>query len=160
MEMIQKTPTEMIKDTLLQQNEQGQVLLQIVERMEEQEKRVDNKINDVEELVEAVNKRVHLDEGEASDIQSLVAKKAWYFAIAYFGDDERSENMFMSKVGQFRGNIYRRLKKAFNVNKYTNIKHTDFENAYNFIESIRYEDFSKTEIRPTQKQLELMELEK
>lgn len=52
------------------------------------------------------------------------------------------------------------LKKAFNVTKYTKIKHTDFQSAYDFLAGISYQDFTPKELRATQKQLELMELER
>lgn len=153
---ITKTPTEIMKETLLQTTEQGRILFQVIERLEQQEKLTNQKLDKVTELVETVDKKVHLDDGEATEIQAIVSKKAWEFAEEYFEGQTPSQNMFMSKVGQFRGNLYRRLKKAFNVHKYTSIKHTDFDIAYDFIERIELSDFTKRELRMTPKQVELM----
>ena len=55
--------------------------------------------------------------------------------------------------------MYSRLKKAFNVTKYTNIKHVDAEKAIKFLENLSYDDFTKFEIRETPKQKELIALE-
>lgn len=153
---ITKTPTEIMKETLLQTTEQGRILFQVIERLEQQEKITNQKLAKVTELVETVDKKVHLDDGEATEIQAIVAKKAWEFAQEYFEGQAPSQNMFMSKVGQFRGNLYRRLKKAFNVHKYTSIKHTDFDSAYDFIDRIELSDFTHKEVRMTPKQVELM----
>lgn len=152
----EKTPTKIMKETLLQTTEQGKILFQVVERMEQQEKRVDQKVTEVKELVAAVDKKVHLDDGEAMEIQAIVSKKAWEFAKEYFEGQAPSQNMYMSKVGQFRGNLYRRLKKEFNVHKYTSIKHTDFDIAYDFIDRIELADFMQREVRTTPKQYEIM----
>lgn len=56
--------------------------------------------------------------------------------------------------------MYSRLKKAFNVTKYTNIKHVDAEKAVKFLEDFSYDDFTPFEIRETPKQKEIIALEK
>lgn len=161
-ELTQETPLTILKETLTKQNDQGQALLLIVERMEKQEERVDKKISTVENLVEEVSKRVHLEEEEATQIKKLVNRKAWKFAKRYFNEKqmEPSSNLFLSKTGQFRGNLYRRLKTEFNVTKYTSIKHVDFNAALTFIEGVVYESMTAKELRMTPKQLELLALEK
>ena len=51
---------DVLKQSLVTQNEQGRALIAVIERMEEQERRVDGKINEVENLVEAVSKQITL----------------------------------------------------------------------------------------------------
>lgn len=160
-ELTQETPLTILKETLTKQNNQGQALLLIVERMEKQEERVDRKISTVEGLVEEVKNHVHLSDGEANEIKTLVNRKAWEFSNRYFDAQKQtpSHNLFLSKVGQMRRNLYRRLKSHFNVTKYTSIRHVDYEKAMNYLSETMYEYMTPNELRNTPKQLEIMKLE-
>lgn len=111
--------------------------------------------------LEEVNKKVHIDDGEATKIKSIVFIKAGVFADMYFNEQKShpSDNLFASKKGQFIKLIYSHLKKAFNVTKYTNIKHIEAEKAIQFLRVLSYDDFTKFEIRETPKQKELITLE-
>lgn len=134
----------------------------IKEEMDRNVRKTNQKLTDIELLVEEVNKKVHIDDGEASKIKSIVFRKAGVFADFYFEEQKThpSDNLFASKKGQFIRLMYSRLKKAFNVTKYTNIKHVDAEKAIKFLEILSYDDFTKFEIRETPKQKELIALEK
>ena len=133
----------------------------IKEEMDRNVRKTNQKLTDIELLVEEVNKKVHIDDGEASQIKSIVFRKAGVFADFYFEEQKThpSDNLFASKKGQFVRLMYSRLKKAFNVTKYTNIKHVDAEKAIKFLENLSYDDFTKFEIRETPKQKELIALE-
>lgn len=134
----------------------------IKEEMDRNVKKTNQKLTDIELLVEEVNKKVHIDDGEATEIKSIVFRKAGVFADFYFEEQKThpSDNLFASKKGQFIRLMYSHLKKVFNVTKYTNIKHVDAENAVKFLENLSYDDFTKFEIRETPKQKELIALEK
>ena len=134
----------------------------IKEEMDRNVKKTNQKLTDIELLVEEVNKKVHIDDGEASKIKSVVFSKAGAFADTYFEDQKShpSDNLFASKKGQFIRIMYARLKKAFNVTKYTNIKHVDANKAVQFLRDLSYDDFTPFEIRETPKQKELIALEK
>ena len=134
----------------------------IKEEMDRNVRKTNQKLADIEMLVEEVNKKVHIDDGEASKIKSIVFRKAGLFADFYFEEQKThpSDNLFASKKGQFVRLMYSHLKKAFNVTKYTNIKHVDAEKAIKFLENLSYDDFTKFEIRETPKQKELIALEK
>lgn len=134
----------------------------IKEEMDRNVRKTNQKLADIEMLVEEVNKKVHIDDGEASKIKSIVFRKAGVFADLYFEEQKThpSDNLFASKKGQFVRLMYSRLKKAFNVTKYTNIKHVDAEKAIKFLENLSYNDFTEFEIRETPKQKELIALEK
>ena len=71
-----------------------------------------------------------------------------------------SANLFASKKGQFIRIQHSRLKHYFNVTKYTHIKHTEAEQAFNYLKSLSLDMFSPFETRMTPKQLEIIELEK
>lgn len=133
----------------------------IKEEMDRNVKKTNQKLTDIELLVEEVNKKVHIDDGEATEIKSIVFSKAGVFADMYFNEQEThpSDNLFASKKGQFIRLMYSRLKKAFNVTKYTNIKHVEAEKAVQFLRDLSYDDFTPFEIRETPKQKELIALE-
>lgn len=150
---------------LVSQSTVNQQLLEevigIKEEMDKTSKKINHKFNDMEKLIEEVNKKVHIDDGEATKIKSIVFRKAGVFADFYFEEQKThpSDNLFASKKGQFIRLMYSRLRKAFNVTKYTNIKHVDAEKAVKFLENLSYDDFTKFEIRELPKQKELIALE-
>ncbi len=151
---------------LVAQSSVNQQLLEevigIKEEMDRNVKKTNQKLTDIELLVEEVNKKVHIDDGEATEIKSIVFRKAGVFADFYFEEQKThpSDNLFSLKKGQFMRLMYSHLKKAFNVTKYTNIKHVDAEKAVKFLENLSYDDFTKFEIRELPKQKELIALEK
>lgn len=150
---------------LVVQSDVNQQLLKevigIKEEMDITARKTNHKFNELENLIEEVNKKVHIDDGEATEIKSIVFRKAGVFADFYFEEQKThpSDNLFASKKGQFIRLMYSRLKKTFNVTKYTNIKHVDAKNAVKFLENLSYDDFTKFEIRETPKQKELIALE-
>lgn len=150
---------------LVAQSDVNQQLLNevigIKEEMDRNVKKTDQKLADIELLVEEVNKKVHIDDGEASKIKSIVFSKAGVFADMYFEEQKShpSDNLFASKKGQFIRLMYSHLKKTFNVTKYTNIKHVDAQKAIQFLRDLSYDDFTPFEIRETPKQKELIALE-
>lgn len=150
---------------LVVQSDVNQQLLKevigIKEEMDITARKTNHKFNELENLIEEVNKKVHIDDGEATKIKSLVFSKAGVFADMYFNEQEShpSDNLFASKKGQFIKLMYSHLKKAFNVTKYTNIKHVEAKKAIQFLIDLSYDDFTPFEIRETPKQKELIALE-
>ena len=170
----------MDNNTLLQtirtQGEQAQLMVEqnkALEQMIEEMTNLKNEMNitasktntrlsEVEILIEEVNKKVHIDDVEASEIKSIISKQANEFANEYFKSKNEipSANLFASKKGQFIRIQHSRLKHYFNVTKYTHIKHTEAEQAFDYLKSLSLEMFSPFETRMTPKQLEIIELEK
>ncbi|MCS9993909.1 ORF6C domain-containing protein [Streptococcus thermophilus] len=152
---------QLVKQAKFNQNLLDEVI-GLKDEMDRNVRKTNQKLTDIELLVEEVNKKVHIDDGEATKIKSIVFRKAGVFADFYFEEQKThpSDNLFASKKGQFIRLMYSRLKKAFNVTKYTNIKHVDAEKAVKFLEDLSYDDFTKFEIRETPKQRELIALEK
>lgn len=151
---------------LVVQSDVNQQLLKevigIKEEMDITARKTNHKFNELENLIEEVNKKVHIDDGEATKIKSLVFSKAGVFADMYFNEQEShpSDNLFALKKGQFIKLMYSHLKKAFNVTKYTNIKHVEAKKAIQFLRDLSYDDFTPFEIHETPKQKELIALEK
>lgn len=152
---------QLVKQARFNQNLLDEVI-GLKDEMDRNVRKTNQKLTDIELLVEEVNKKVHIDDGEATKIKSIVFRKAGVFADFYFEEQKThpSDNLFASKKGQFIRLMYSRLKKAFNVTKYTNIKHVDAEKAVKFLENLSYDDFTKFEVRETPKQKELIALEK
>lgn len=148
-----------------QSNVNQQLLEEVIgikEEMDITARKTNHKFNELENLIEEVNKKVHIDDGEATKIKSIVFSKAGVFADMYFNEQKTnpSDNLFASKKGQFIRLMYSRLKKAFNVTKYTNIKHVDANKAVQFLRDLSYDDFTPFEIRETPKQKEIIALER
>lgn len=152
---------QLVKQAKFNQNLLDEVI-GLKDEMDRNVRKTNQKLTDIELLVEEVNKKVHIDDGEATKIKSIIFRKAGVFADTYFDNQKShpSDNLFALKKGQFIRLMYSRLKKAFNVTKYTNIKHVDAEKAVKFLEDLSYDDFTKFEIRETPKQKELIALEK
>ena len=149
---------------VVQSDVNQQLLKEVIEIKEEMDitaRKTNHKFNELENLIEEVNKKVHIDDGEASKIKSVVFSKSGAFADMYFEEQKThpSDSLFASKKGQFIRIMYARLKKAFNVTKYTNIKHIDADKAVQFLRDLSYDDFTPFEIRETPKQKELIALE-
>lgn len=124
--------------------------------------KANTRLNEVETLVEEVNNKVHIDDVEASEIKSIISKQANKFAHDYFKSKNEipSDNLFASKKGQFIRIQHSRLKHHFNVTKYTHIKHTEAEKAFNYLKALSIDLFTEFETRPTAKQLEIIAIEK
>ena len=149
--------------------EQNKALEQMIEEMTNLKNemnitasKTNTRLSEVEILIEEVNKKVHIDDVEASEIKSIISKQANEFANEYFKSKNEipSANLFASKKGQFIRIQHSRLKHHFNVTKYTHIKHTEAEKAFDYLKSLSLEMFSPFETRMTPKQLEIIELEK
>lgn len=159
-----KMQKQQAMNLVAQSNVNDQLLKEVIgikEEMDITARKTNHKFNELENLIEEVNKKVHIDDGEASKIKSIVFRKAGVFADMYFNEQEThpSDNLFASKKGQFIRLMYSRLKKAFNVTKYTNIKHVEAAKAIQFLRDLSYDDFTPFEIRETPKQKELIALE-
>lgn len=152
---------QLVKQAKFNQNLLDEVI-GLKDEMDRNVRKTNQKLTDIELLVEEVNKKVHIDDGEASKIKSIIFKKAGVFADFYFKEQKThpSDNLFASKKGQFIRLMYSHLKKEFNVTKYTNIKHVEAEKAVKFLEDLSYDDFTPFEIRETPKQKEIIALEK
>ncbi|MDT2425092.1 MULTISPECIES: ORF6C domain-containing protein, partial [Enterococcus] len=85
---------------------------------------------------------------------SAVGKKAWDLAKEYF-DHKVSDDLFLAKVGHFRGIIYKRLKETFNVPRYYDIRRIDFTRAKQVIEIVSLSNLKDYQLRLTARQKEI-----
>ena len=91
---------------------------------------------------------------EGAEIQSAVGKKAWDLAKEYF-DHKVSDDLFLDKVGHFRGIIYKRLKETFNVPRYYDIRRIDFTRSKQVIEIVSLSNLKDYQLRLTARQKEI-----
>lgn len=152
---------DVLKQSLVTQNEQGKALIAVIERMEEQERRVDGKITQVESLVEKVSKEITINYEEQKRIQSIVSTKANTFAEEHLTNLGQgfSDNLFKAWKGLFIRKIYSKLKTKMNVVRYTAVKREEFELAVNFIEDLALNAFTLRDLQPSPAILNVMELE-
>lgn len=151
---------DVLKQALVTQNQHGEALLAVIERMEQQEKRIDLKIVDVENLVEKVSKEITINYEEQKKIQSIVWKQSSVFAEQHLAGQEYSDNLFKAWKGLFIRKIYAKLKTKMNVVRYTAIKRTDFDEAKLYLENLSYESFTVFDLMPTMSILKIIHLEK
>ena len=112
--------------------------------------------DDIKKDIDRMNDRIFLEESECLEIQDAVYSKATAFTKMYFEGEKVNSNLFIAKMGQFRGAIWRKLKHQFSVRKYVQIKHKDFGQALAFVNSIKITDFEKYETRMTEAQEKLI----
>src|SRR5699024_9798625 len=95
-------------------------------------------------------------------------KKAHAIAKVKYPDIEEFGAEYRELVGYARREVYKNLKKHFNVNSYTRIRHLDAEKAIAFVESIvlgksflkNYEQWRMQRIKKRQREQEILKNEK
>lgn len=159
--MTELQSMNVLKQTLVNQSEQGEVLIALIDRFEAQEIRIDNKITEVETLVSEATKQITINYDEQRDIQSLVSTKANDLAEQYISGIHKdwSDNLFKAWKGLFIRRIYGKIKREMNVVRYTSIKRTDFKKVIEFISKLEIDNFTLRELQPTPSILTAMELE-
>lgn len=154
---------DVLKHSLQTQNEQGKALIAVIERIEKIETNVNQKHEEMNEMLVEVRDRVHLEEADANRIKSIVSQKAHAVASVRYPNKDEYGAEYLELVGYARREVYKRLKTHFNVTKYTAIRHVDRENAISFVESIvldgeflhRYEQWRYNRIKKQQREKEL-----
>lgn len=110
---------------------------------------------DVQELRDSTT----LTRSEGAELQSAVGSKAWKLANELF-KHEVSDDLFLAKVGHFRGIIYKRLKETFNVPRYYDIRRVDFMNAKQVVDIVALNNLKGYQLRLTVRQKEIALLNK
>lgn len=157
---IEMKPMQVIKHTLQTQNEQGKMLIQIVDHVEGIEQKMNAKYEETSQLLKKVSDSITLNYEEQNQYKSIVSSKSHDLAHAYFGGTEASQNLYLAKVGQIRTRIYVHVKKIFNVPRYSAIKRLDLDEAIGFVRQLELRDFEEWEVRMTPRQKELSEEER
>lgn len=154
--------------TLQRQNEQGEALIQVLSqvneianRMDQQEKRVDKRIEETEALLDKMSTQVTVTYEEQKNISSIVSRIATECTREHEKQEETkySANLFKAWKGRFISRIYAKLKERMDAVRYTSIKRVDYQEALEFLRTISYVSFSKTELEPTPGILRILKME-
>lgn len=129
--------------SLQRQNEQGEAMIRLYQEMKGIKSDVTQMKSDIKEeyvrfnqSVERMENSIELQGSDASRIKSIVHKKAHAIAKVKYPDIKEFGAEYMELVGYARREIYKKIKKEFNVNSYTKIRHIDAELAIEFTQSI------------------------
>lgn len=143
-----KQPMEVIKFNLQRQNDQGQALVQMIERVESIESNVENvqedinhKFSEMSSMLQKVEDSVTLTYEEQKELQSTVFKLSINLAKESFNGEAVSKKEFSDQVGKFRRSTWKKLKERMNVPRYSSIRRIDFDDSLDFVNSLKMKDF-------------------
>lgn len=131
--------------------------LVIVKEMRSIKTEVTEMKNDIKKDVQELRDSITVNRHEGAELQSSVGTKAWELADELF-EKEVSDDLFLAKVGHFRGIIYKCLKETFNVVRYYDIRRVDFENAKKVVEIVALSNLKDYQLRLTARQKEIAKL--
>ena len=151
--------------TLQTQQNQGQALIQALEKVYELEEKMtdfESKLDEARALVNDATKQITINYEEQKEVQSAVSKIAQEATKEHEKklDTKFSDNLFKAWKGRFINLIYKYIKRRMNVVRYTAVKRIDFNELKMYLDTLNYYVFTESELRPTPGILKVMELEK
>ena len=150
--------------TLQAQQNQGQALIQALEKVYEIEDKMtdfESKLDEARALVNDVTKQITINYEEQKEVQSIVAKIAQDATKEHEKklDTKFSDNLFKAWKGRFINLIYKYIKRRMNVVRYTAVKRIDFNELKMYLDTLNYYVFTESELRPTPGILNVLKLE-
>lgn len=150
--------------TLQAQQNQGQALIQALQKVYEIEDKMtdfESKLDEARALVNDVTKQITINYEEQKEVQSIVAKIAQDATKEHEKKlgEKFSDNLFKAWKGRFINLIYKYIKKRMNVVRYTAVKRIDFNELKMYLDTLNYYVFTESELRPTPGILNLLKLE-
>lgn len=156
-----KSSLEALSFTLKRQDLQSEVLQQVIETVIQTKDEMVGIKDEIVEIKEDISKDIAelrdsivLNRKESSDIQSAVSKQAWWLTEKFF-DKKVSDDLFLAKLGHFRGIVYKMLKEEFDLPRYCDLKRVDFKRALLFIGGIKLANLKTYQLRLTPRQKEI-----
>lgn len=151
--------------TLQTQQNQGQALIQALEKVYEIEDKMtdfESKLDEARALVDDATKQITINYEEQKEVQSIVAKIAQDAAKEHEKklDTKFSDNLFKAWKGRFINLVYKYIKRRMNVVRYTAVKRIDYHELKMYLDTLSYYVFTESELKPTPGILNVMELEK
>ena len=151
--------------TLQTQQNQGQALIQALEKVYEIEDKMtdfESKLDEARALVNDATKQITINYEEQKEVQSAVSKIAQEATKEHEKklDTKFSDNLFKAWKGRFINLIYKYIKRRMNLVRYTAVKRIDFNELKMYLDTLNYYVFTESELRPTPGILKVMELEK
>jgi uncharacterized protein YoxC len=117
---------------------QGFAIRALVEGIKQMQSDVTEKVEEVQMMVQEVRDSVTLSDAECYQLQYAVRTKSNVLTKdRYIETDEK----FNDLVGKYRRMIWSKLKDRFSVAKYSHIRRIDFDDAMDFANDFRPEDY-------------------
>lgn len=152
---------ELIKQTLMSQNEHGNAIVKTINYMESMNKKVDSKFNQIDqettemrEMQAKLEKEITLKRGEQGRLKSAVLRKSEILTHQFFKNGVTNK-LWNAKRGHTISYIWIVLKNFYDVATYPEISHVEFENAIDMINQLTIEDFPRAYYRLTDKMQEI-----
>lgn len=151
--------------TLQAQQNQGQALIQALQKVYEIEVKMDdfeNKLDEARALVDDATKQINITYEEQKEVQSAVSKIAQEATKEHEKKlgEKFSGNLFKAWKGRFTNLVYKYIKKRMNVVRYTAVKRIDYHELKMYLDTLSYYVFTESELKPTPGILNVMKLEK
>lgn len=151
--------------TLQAQQNQGQALIQALQKVYEIEAKMDafeNKLDEARALVDDATKQINITYEEQKEVQSAVSKIAQEATKEHEKKlgEKFSNNLFKAWKGRFTNLVYKYIKKRMNVVRYTAVKRIDYHELKMYLDTLSYYVFTESELKPTPGILNVMKLEK
>jgi uncharacterized protein YoxC len=108
------------------------------DEMSEKEARVDEKVEDMQMMVQEVRDSVTLTDQECYQMQQAVKFKTNELTKHRY---KESDMKFNQMVGKYRRLIWSKMKERFEVAKYSHIRRIDFADAIEFVQNFLPEDY-------------------
>ena len=130
-------PMTVIKETLSRQNEQGQMLIQVVEHVEEIEGKMNEQYIEIKDEFENFRQTVTLQNSEIEELSSLVKEKTLELTREFFDGEDVNDDLFVAKYVHLNRGVYQSIKDFLGVTgSYKLIKHKDYSRAVEYCKSI------------------------
>lgn len=139
----------------LEQTIENQLI--IVKEMRAIKTEVTDMKNDIKKDVQELRDSITLTRSEGAELQSIVGAKAWALTNELF-KKEVSDDLFLAKLGHFRGIIYKRIKETFNVPRYYDIRRIDLTKAKQVVDIVALNNLKAYQLRLTARQKEIAAL--
>lgn len=154
---------ELFKKQIEQTNKQGEFIAKAFDEIIEMKVQFENLVDEAKSINTQTNNRLEdlentktLLNGEAKKIKSQVMRRAYFLANHYF-KNQVSDELFHKKRIHLQTGIYKKINEYFDAITYTTIRHIDFDEAMNYINSIELVDLPFNYLKLTDKQKEIAE---
>lgn len=154
---------ELFKKQIEQTNKQGEFIAKAFDEIIEMKAQFENLVDEAKSINTQTNNRLEdlentktLLNGEAKKIKSQVMRRAYFLANHYF-KNQVSDELFHKKRIHLQTGIYKKINEYFDAITYTTIRHIDFDEAMNYINSIELVDLPFNYLKLTDKQKEVAE---
>ena len=117
---------------------QGMAIRGLVDGIRQMHLEVNEKVEEVQMMVQEVRDSVTLTDTECFQLQNLVHKKSNTLTKDRY---KETDEKFKDMVGRYRRMVWSKLKSRFEVVKYSHIRRIDFEDAVEFVREFRPEDY-------------------